>query len=189
MRSLIIFDETLAAHFYSFVSQNPLLAKTFALLAVGTVYTVPFILLIVWFTRSRKATLGAGLTGAFAWFGLSKLIAAIVVRPRPSSSGIGVKELVFHRPDNSFPSDHAAFMTAVAVAFYLAGYPKLGNLVLILAIITGVTRVGIGVHFPGDVLAGSLVGVAAAYLIHLIDQPLEKYLFNPLIGLARKVRL
>lgn len=189
MNALITLDERLASQFYSLVAASPTLSKLFEVLGVGLVYVVPVLLIVVWFTTSRKVALQAAITGLLAWVGLSKLVAELLPRPRPAISHIGVKELVFHRPDSSFPSDHSAFLLAVAVSFYLAGYPKLGHLVLALAIITGITRVGIGVHFPGDILAGWLVGLITVYLIQLIDQPLDNYVLEPIVRLARKLHL
>ncbi len=78
---------------------------------------------------------------------------------------------------------------AVALTFYLAGYKKIGHLVLAIAIIVGITRVGIGVHFPGDILGGWIVGVITALLIQAISTPLDRYVIEPIITLARKVRL
>jgi undecaprenyl-diphosphatase len=189
MQSLILFDEQLAARVYEFTSNSPLLSALAKIGGVGLVYLVPITLLVTWFTVSRKDTLRAALAGVLAWEGLSKLVAMLIQRPRPSASLIGVKELVFHRPDNSFPSDHSAFLMAVAVSFYLAGHKKLGHFVLILAVLTGIFRVGIGVHFPGDIVAGWIVGALVAYLFQLIDEPLDRYLLTPLVNLARRFKL
>ncbi len=189
MQQLITLDETLASSFSSLVAENPLIAKIFLTLGVGLVYLMPVLLIYVWFIYSKKLALNAAITGLLAWKGVSKLIAMIVDRPRPSESQIGVRELFFHRPDTSFPSDHASFLMAVAVAFYLSGQRKLGTFVLLIAVAVGVSRVAIGVHFPGDILAGWLVGAATAYLLYLIRDLLDKYLLEPGVHLARKFRL
>lgn len=189
MQQLIAFDEQLAASFSGWIATTSWVSKISIFLGVGLVYILPLLLLFTWFAISRKAALRAAITGALAWQGLNKVIAAIVDRPRPSMSELGVKELVFHRPDTSFPSDHSAFLMAVTVSFYLSGQRKLGHICLAIAILVGISRVGIGVHFPADILAGWLVGTTVAFLLNLIQQPLDQVVIEPLIRLARKFRL
>ncbi len=189
MQSLIQLDQSISTHASDYVAAHTWLANILIVLGVGLVYIVPVILIVVWFGYSRKIALKAAIAGLLAWEGLSKLIAHFVHRARPSLSQIGAKELVFHRPDTSFPSDHSAFIMAVALIFYFAGYKKLGHATLAMAIVVGIARVGIGVHFPGDVLAGWLVGLVVAYLIQLIDQPLDRYILEPVIQFARRLHL
>jgi len=56
----------------------------------------------------------------------------------------------------SFPSNHAASATAIAFGcMYIC--PPLGIAVLCLAIITALSRVFTGAHYPSDVLAGFLL--------------------------------
>lgn len=189
MQSLISFDQLLSAHFSTYVANHDWLASLLIIIGVGFVYIVPLLLVYVWFGLSRKAALKAALTGILAWQGLSKLIAQLVDRTRPSFSQIGTKELVFHRPDTSFPSDHSAFLAAIALTLYLSGYKKLSYAVGIIGILVGIARVGIGVHYPGDILAGWLVGFVTVFLLRFIDQPLDRYLIEPLVTFARKLKL
>lgn len=189
MQQLILFDESLSASLNSFVANNSILATSAKIIGVGLVYTIPILLIFVWFAYSRKIALRAVIAGLLAWEGLSKLVAYFVDRPRPSFSQIGTKELVFHRPDTSFPSDHSAFLMAIALTFYLSGHRNLGHLVLGVAILVGIARVGIGVHFPADIIAGWIVGAVVAFLIHMIERPLDKTILEPIIAFARKFRL
>jgi len=81
----------------------------------------------------------------------------VVRRHRPSDPRLQVH--VATPSDWSFPSSHATSTTAAAVAYSrLLGrrYP----LLLIPVMLT--SRVALGVHYPSDVLAGSLVGAALA---------------------------
>jgi undecaprenyl-diphosphatase len=67
----------------------------------------------------------------------------------------------------SFPSGHAttAFALAMAVGFLSRRwfYPA-----LVFAVAIAASRVIVGVHYPSDVLAGALVGVAGAYVARLL---------------------
>lgn len=189
MQTLISFDEQLSASFYQLIASSGIVAKLFVALGVGLVYLMPLILLFAWFAISRKASLRAAIVGIIAWQGLNKLIASLADRPRPSMSQIGVKELVFHRPDTSFPSDHSAFLMAVTATFYLSGQKALGHIALVITLLTGLARVGIGVHFFGDIVAGWLVGLFVALLFNAIRQPFDDYIVEPLIRLARRLHL
>jgi undecaprenyl-diphosphatase len=61
----------------------------------------------------------------------------------------------------SFPSGHTAagFVMATLVASF---YPEFTVLAYTLATLIGFSRVLLGVHFPGDILAGALLGMTSA---------------------------
>lgn len=71
----------------------------------------------------------------------------------------------------SFPSGHttAVFSIATTIALYM---PILAAVVFPLALIVGITRLYLGVHYPSDVLAGMTVAVLTStvlqYVINLI---------------------
>jgi undecaprenyl-diphosphatase len=60
--------------------------------------------------------------------------------------------------ERSFPSGHAqaAFGTATYVSLV---YPRLAVPAAVVAVLIGVSRIYLGVHFPIDVLAGALLGI------------------------------
>ncbi|WP_299361720.1 phosphatase PAP2 family protein [uncultured Paracoccus sp.] len=74
---------------------------------------------------------------------------------------------------SSMPSDHAVMYFALATGYMIIDR-KVGTLALLhAALVISLTRVYNGVHFPGDILVGALLGVAAALLLM---QPLQKAL-------------
>jgi len=105
-------------------------------------------------------------------FGTSQGLKRTISRPRPALP-VGLSSLV-HPPDRfSFPSGHAAASLAVALpvaveltwglgAGWAASFPAL--LVLAPALLVGVSRCYLGVHFPGDVLAGWVLGSGACVI-------------------------
>jgi len=64
--------------------------------------------------------------------------------------------------DWSFPSNHTAIAVASATALLVA-HRRLGWTAVPVALLMAVSRVWIGVHYPHDVLAAAVVGVAVAW--------------------------
>lgn len=85
----------------------------------------------------------------------------LVGRVRPPLAHDSFTALVTLPADPSFPSGHAtsAFAAAGVVA---AMHPRLRAPVLALAALVALSRVYLGVHYPTDVLAGALLGLAIA---------------------------
>src|SRR4051794_39688138 len=72
--------------------------------------------------------------------------------------------LVHHAADNSFPSDHGSVAFAIAVAVFRV-YRRLGLLFLCTAVAIGIDRILVGVHYPIDVAASAVVGLASGLLV------------------------
>jgi membrane-associated phospholipid phosphatase len=111
--------------------------------------------------RWRLASL-SGLAAAGLGLLVAQPIALLVDRPRPFEAHPADTLLLVppsHEP--SFPSDHAvaAFAIAFAVAFFGR---RVGAFFLAAATVVAFTRVLVGLHYPGDIAAGALIGLASA---------------------------
>ncbi|MES4889642.1 phosphatase PAP2 family protein [Streptomyces sp. NPDC096012] len=111
--------------------------------------------------RPRNAALAGAGSVALA-SALANLVGKRVVRRRrPDREQVVAGRYVPMPRSASFPSGHTAsataFATAVGVVLPPAAIP-LGAL----AVAVGYSRVHTGVHYPGDVVAGAVLGFAAA---------------------------
>jgi undecaprenyl-diphosphatase len=95
---------------------------------------------------------------------VAHVVSILVDRPRPFVAHPVIHPFLAHAADASFPSDHATAAFAIAGVLYLRGGVRWLP-VLIAAVALAVSRVLIGLHYPGDVLAGALIGSLAAALV------------------------
>jgi undecaprenyl-diphosphatase len=124
--------------------------------------------------NGRHGVVAAGFSALLA-LGIAQLLADLWARPRPYMAHPDVHLFIARSHDTSFPSDHATAAFAIAVALFLR-HRKAGWAALILATVMSVARVAVGTHYPGDVIAGALVGTAAALVLWhpSVRQPLHR---------------
>ena len=72
--------------------------------------------------------------------------------------------MIPHADSASFPSGHATFFFAVGTVLYMHN-KKAGTVFLLGSALIGVARVLAGVHWPSDVIAGALIGVACGLVV------------------------
>ena len=101
---------------------------------------------------------------AVAWLGGPKGLIKPVFRRKRPHVGRDVVVVGIRTTDASFPSGHSASSFAAATAT-AAFYPKVAPLVFALAAGVGISRVHLGHHFPSDVAAGGLIGIASGTII------------------------
>ena len=111
---------------------------------------------------ATRGVLAIGATSAVVNLGIKSLSG----RRRPDRSGAGVPDarLVRMPSSTSFPSGHsaAAFAFASAVS---RDKPWLAIAVQFLAGSVAYSRVHTGVHYPGDTVAGALIGASAGQAV------------------------
>ncbi|MFE1289993.1 phosphatase PAP2 family protein [Streptomyces sp. NPDC058751] len=111
----------------------------------------------------RAALRGIG-SLALASFTVNTLLKWSTRRPRPLLEGVpAIRHLTRQPHTTSFPSGHSASAAAFATAVALESR-RYGLLVAPVAAAVAFSRVYVGVHYPGDVLAGVAIGAGAAAL-------------------------
>ena len=83
----------------------------------------------------------------------------LVARVRPYEVIEGLIPLIRRPRDYSFPSGHTASSFAAAGVFFRRLPKWLGVPALLLAVLMGLSRLYVGVHYPTDVLVGLLSGL------------------------------
>ena len=140
-----------------------------SVLASAVVPLVAVGLVLLWFMgRSRPALLDAVAAGLLG-LGIVQVIGALAYRPRPFEIGLGLN-LMNHAPENSFPSDHATLMFALAVSLLLSPLRRFGLALLPLGLAVGWGRVYLGAHFPLDILGGAVLGALCALIVGAVPQ-------------------
>jgi undecaprenyl-diphosphatase len=108
---------------------------------------------------------GVGRDAAFALalsHGVSQVLKRWISRSRPRLP-VGFGSLIDPPDRFSFPSGHASATLSLALPLYLALPAFIGAPILGLAIIIGLSRCYLGVHYPGDVVVGW--GIAALSVV------------------------
>jgi undecaprenyl-diphosphatase len=125
--------------------------------------------------NGRHGVAAAGFSALLA-LGVAQVISNLWERPRPYVAHPGDAHLfIAPSPDPSFPSDHATAAFAIAAAIWFR-HRTAGWVALAMAVIVSVARVAVGTHYPSDVVAGALIGIAAAALFWL--PPIRRPLHN-----------
>jgi undecaprenyl-diphosphatase len=132
-------------------------------------FVVAGLLAVLWFRgrgddrlRNRQAVLHAGAATVVALL-VNLAITGVYFRDRPFL--VHPAHLLVPAPgDASFPSNHATAAFAIAVAVLLYDR-RFGAILLALAALIAVDRVFIGIHYPGDVAAGALIGAGSALVL------------------------
>lgn len=140
-------------------------------------------ILIYWFTRKKqnRIMIICGMIAFIIAEILGEFAGKIYSNNQPFAELTNVNQLIGHTVDNSFPSNHAIQFFSICVTFLLFK-KNLRFMWLILAFLVGISRIWVGVHYPGDILVGAILGTLSAYIcfrivpcINLIKKSLELY--------------
>ncbi|MBK9290707.1 MAG: phosphatase PAP2 family protein [Bacteroidetes bacterium] len=132
-------------------------------------FGIPVIMLIVALLRYDR------LLRLASWYVMISVAVAVAItnllkytinRPRPFETYTFIEKLT-SGGSPSFPSGHTSDAFVLAMALSLA-FRKwwVTMLSFIWAFAMGYTRMGLGVHYPADVLTGAVVGVASAFVVY-----------------------
>lgn len=127
---------------------------------------------------------------ALVSLGLADFIASGILKPlvqriRPCFALDNVRLLVNQPHSYSFASSHAANSAAVASIVWIFFHrgvvvEKFFTIIMILyALAISLSRAYVGVHYPGDLIAGMIIGVGSASLLYLLFSWVVKNILQP----------
>jgi undecaprenyl-diphosphatase len=128
----------------------------------GAVWVVLCLVVLAATDSNGEAWFICALLGPVA-IGLNFVVKLVVRRPRPVLEGL--PPLGGAPSSLSFPSAHATSSFAVATA--MTRVEPIAALAFLLAIALSLGRPYLGMHYPSDVLAGALLGVALGLIVPL----------------------
>jgi len=145
-------------------SSHPEISKL--ALFVSYPFTYGFIILLLIWTvvLSHKKMYDFSLfflSGIVSW-GMASLLKVIFKLNRPFVD-LGIIPL-YNEAGFSFPSEHMAIFTAITVSMFLINR-RVGYIFSLIAILVGVSRIIIGVHYPIDILGGFFVGLITSLVL------------------------
>ena len=133
-----------------------------SLMGNGGAVWIETAVLLLFFRKTRRAGVAMLLALAAGYVIGNLCIKELVMRPRPFVTHSGLTALLDPGDPWSFPSGHALSSFAAATALWCF-HKKTGVLALVLAALIAFSRLYASVHYPTDVLAGMLIGIALAH--------------------------
>lgn len=155
---------------------QPGLNLIFEFTAEYTVFILLIGLLYNWFNsrnKQRIMVINAGISFILAEIA-GKLAGIFYKNHQPFAELANVNQLIEKTVDNSFPSDHTILFFSLCFSFWLVR-KKHGSFWMVIAVAVAISRIGVCVHYPFDVMAGALVGILSALVVFKIT---AKYHFS-----------
>lgn len=149
---------------------SPLLDKAallFTMLAEKGIFWIVLVLGILIFGKDKRVGLTGWLALCLSFLICNLILKNIVQRDRPCWIDPAIQLLVEIPDDYSFPSGHTSFSFAAATSIFLY-HRSWGVLALVVATLTGLSRLYLFVHFPTDVIVGAVCGIVSGLLAGLL---------------------
>lgn len=178
------------------------LVKAFSFLGNGGWFLIVVSVLLLLFPKTRKSGFAMLCAITFGALLTNKTIKPLVARPRPFHADETFRlwwEYVggLHVSEFSFPSGHTNASMAVVTAFAITRKRKTALFAFCFALVMGMTRNYLMVHYPSDVLFGFLVGsvagvlgaLAAKYVFCLLekhDNKVCRFILNAKLPIGKK---
>ncbi|UPW81304.1 undecaprenyl-diphosphatase [Lysinibacillus sp. Ag94] len=137
------------------------------IIAEYTVFFLAIFVILFWFTKNKenKMMLICGGISFILAETMGKVAGLLHFNQQPFAVLSNTNQLIEKTINNSFPSDHTILFFSFCMSFWLF---KKGKWIVwvLLAILVGVSRIWVGVHYPLDVLVGAFIGIASTVIIY-----------------------
>jgi undecaprenyl-diphosphatase len=151
---------------------SPILDRLMPVVTNGSNYNLPLllaaiILILVGRLRGLRFVVLAVISVVIADAIGTYVFKYTLLRPRPCIALEGVRLLVGCTNLPSFPSNHAV-NSSVLATLALLQIPRLWLPAAAVVLLIGFSRVYVGVHYPLDILGGSVLGIVVALVLSAI---------------------
>lgn len=157
-------------HFINGTLSNPLFDVLMPIITNQNYWVFPILILIfvLILKGGKRGKIAAGIL--IISVAATDVIAAQIIKPwvgrlRPSHAMVdSINLLVAKGGKYSFVSNHAAnmFSAAVVLTYFYSTWKKF---LFTMAVIVALSRIYVGVHYPGDVIIGGLFGYGVAWSV------------------------
>jgi undecaprenyl-diphosphatase len=165
------------------------------------IFWIILCLVLIILKKTRRLGIICALSLLFTFIICNLIIKPTVDRVRPWVTFQMVNAMLPPPGDASFPSGHSANSMAPAWAFFLATMPvktsagrsydrvrclgwrgegaspqvmhRLGIAAVVLAVLIGISRLYLGMHYPSDVVCGLLIGMIVATIVYWVILKIE----------------
>lgn len=131
-------------------------------------FTIALPLAMILYNKNDLRILGIEILAALSTSHLVvEVVKRAVNRPRPCIVFKDINSFNIRLLNYSFPSGHttAAFSVAVVLSLNIMTFIPV---FIFLAFVVGISRIYLGVHYPSDVLIGSIIGSSFAVITHML---------------------
>ncbi|MED5016862.1 undecaprenyl-diphosphatase [Paenibacillus chibensis] len=145
---------------------HPFIDAVMRFLSEDAEYLFYLAVIVYWFTRKRenRKMVALALASACLAFGIGTILSHLFYRDRPFVTH-QVHQMIEHAANASFPSDHSIGSFVIAFSIFLFR-KKDGIVWMLLAALIAFSRIWNGVHYPGDVLSGAILGILASVMVY-----------------------
>lgn len=136
------------------------------------IFWIGIAIVLLFFKKTRKCGLFMLISMIVGLIIGNGLLKHLVARQRPCWIDQTIQLLIANPKDFSFPSGHtlASFEAAITILMF---NKKWGIIAIITAILIGISRLYLFVHFPTDVLAGAILGTIIALSVYYFGNKIE----------------
>ncbi len=178
------FDESMAVAVHKLYELAPGFFTPFLTLIThmgkGGIFLILLSFVLMYFRRTRRLGVTMLLAISIGALITNLTVKPLVARPRPYTWDGSVFQQFWIQmgrhteSDKSFPSGHMTAACASMIPLVILARPWQKILAALFAILMGLSRIYLCVHFPSDVLGGLIVGLFAGTLAVLIAQKLPR---------------
>ncbi|MED3930625.1 undecaprenyl-diphosphatase [Priestia megaterium] len=168
----------------SFAGKSSAMDSVMIIITNSVPYFIMACLLLLWFSGKTERTIYHRYTALYMLFTIvlslciNEVIHLVYYHPRPFVTH-HVHKLIPHPANSSFVSDHSILVFSAAWIMWLRKN-KWRSIIFIWAVISGLSRIYVGVHYPADVLGGMMIaGAIGCFIIYVSAKtaPLIQRLF------------